>query len=43
MTVTVKKPATYQDLCALPETVVGELVAGGARRLAPARQLAIRS
>ncbi|WP_043406452.1 Uma2 family endonuclease [Archangium violaceum] len=28
MTVTVKKPATYQDLCALPETVVGELVAG---------------
>lgn len=28
MTVTVKKPATYQDLCALPETVVGELIAG---------------
>lgn len=28
MTISVKKPATYQDLCALPETVVGELVAG---------------
>jgi Uma2 family endonuclease len=28
MTVTVKKPATYQDLCALPETVVGELISG---------------
>jgi Uma2 family endonuclease len=28
MTVTAKKPATYQDLRALPETVVGELIAG---------------
>jgi len=28
MTVTVKKPATYEDLRALPETRVGELIAG---------------
>jgi Uma2 family endonuclease len=28
MMVTVKKPATYEDLRALPETVVGEIVAG---------------
>lgn len=28
MTVTVKTPATYEDLRALPETLVGELVAG---------------
>jgi Uma2 family endonuclease len=28
MTTTVKKPATYEDLRALPETVVGELIGG---------------